>query len=158
MANVIDLSYAAGIIDGEGTIGITELRPNIRRRPNGTRERKSAQHRIYVAVSMTDAAVPMWLHATFGGNIQSVSARQPHHKPSVRWSMSSKRAADFCRLVGPHMKVKKLQADLAIRFYDERLTKAFQGSAGVPGDELARRRMFVAEIKTLNQRGVAAGG
>lgn len=152
----IDLAYAAGIIDGEGTIGITELMPNNRARSNGTRVRKSPQHRIYVAVTMTDASVPMWLHATFGGNIQSLAPRQSQHKPTVRWSMSSKRAAEFCSLVMPYLKVKRLQAELAVRFFDEHLTKTYT-SAGVPLDEVARRRSFVSEIKLLNKRGVAVG-
>ncbi len=149
----LDLAYAAGIIDGEGTIGITELVPSARTRDNGTSLRKSAQHRIYVAVSMTDAGIPMWLHATFGGNIQHVPARQAHHKSSTRWSMSSQRAAAFCEVVAPFLRLKRSQAELAVEFYRKHLGRSFQGSAGIPHDELAARRTFVAQIHTLNRRG-----
>lgn len=154
MAEPLELAYAAGIIDGEGTIGITELVPTEAVRRNGTRVRKSPQHRIYVAVSMTDATVPMWLHATFGGNIQRVPARQAQHKPSVRWSLSSERAARFCGVVAPYLRIKRTQAELAISFYENHLRDGFHGSTGVPVDEIARRRAYVSQIKSLNQRGI----
>ena len=150
----VDVAYAAGIIDGEGTIGITELLPNDRVRPNGTRVRKSVQHRIYVAVSMTDPTVPMWLHATFGGNIQYVPSRNPaRHKPSTRWSMSSERAAVFCTTVMPYLRVKRQQAGLAVEFYRKHLGRTFQGSSGVPVSEVAARHSFVERINDLNRRG-----
>ena len=153
MTTDVDLAYAAGIIDGEGTIGITELRPVDRLRDNGTRVRRSFQHRIYVAVSMTDPRIPEWMKGEFGGNLQFVPSRSDKHKPSYRWSMSSKGAADFCELVAPFLRLKKTQAILAVEFYKERLSGNFSGSSGVPDDEVAARREYVEKIHQLNKRG-----
>lgn len=144
----LDLSYAAGLIDGEGTIGITELKPGA--------GRKSPQHRIYVAVTMTEQAAILWLQLTFGGHLQSLKARDPRHKPTFRWSMASKTAAEFCELIGPFLKVKRQQAEIAARFFRERMAGNFQGNTGVPIDELAQRRQLMAKIRNLNQRGAAA--
>lgn len=151
----VDLAYAAGLIDGEGTIGITELAPG-GARPDGRCSRKSPQHRIYAAVTMTEPAAILWLHVTFGGHFQALKARRPHHKPTFRWSATSQTAAEVCDLIAPYLKVKRAQAEIAARFYRERLAGNFQGSAGVPADELAARRAALAEIKSLNKRGAAA--
>jgi len=148
-----DLAYAAGLIDGEGYIGITELTPVTRCRGNGTRVRKSPQHRIYVTVNMTERAAIEWMHQTFGGHFQPLKQRNPRHKAVFRWSVTSEAAAIFCEILAPHLKVKARQARLAARFYRERLAGNFQGNGGVPADELALRRNMLAEIKALNKRG-----
>jgi len=154
----LDLAYAAGLIDGEGTIGISELQPNDKCRKNGTRVRKSPQHRIYVAITMTDQVAIAWMQLTFGGHFQSLSPRQPQHKPTYRWSLASKAAAEFCETIAPYLKVKRQQAEIVARFYQERMAHNFQGNSGVPVDELSLRRQVMAKIKILNQRGVAIGG
>lgn len=159
MANIVDpldLSYAAGLIDGEGTIGITELQPGDGKRRDGRRYRKSPQHRIYVAVTMTEEVAIGWMHLTFGGHLQRLRARQSNHKPTFRWSLASVSAAEFCEQITPYLKVKRQQAEIAARFYRERQSsRRFHSSQGVPGDELALRRAAVAEIRKLNQRGAA---
>lgn len=152
----LDLAYAAGLIDGEGTIGITELKPSGKLRKNGRRERKSPQHRIYVACTMTDELPIVFLHMLFGGNIQSLKSRGANHKPTFRWSATSLIAAEFCEAIAPYLKIKKAQAEITSRFFRERLQGNFQGNSGVPIDELALRRVAVQEIRTLNYRGVAA--
>lgn len=160
MANIseLDLAYAAGLIDGEGTIGITELKPNDALTKNGMRVRKSPQHRIYAACTMTDEAPIMFLHLLFGGHIQSLKSRGKNHKPTFRWSVASQTAAEFCEKISPYLRLKKPQAEIAARFYRERLGGNFQGNRGVSEDELSLRRAARQKIQELNQRGIAAGG
>lgn len=152
----IDLAYAAGLIDGEGTIGITELKPSPRGRSDGRALRKNPSHRIYVAISMTDRVAVQWMHEVFGGNFQTVKPAQPQHKQSFRWSLGSQRAAEFCELIRPYLKIKGPQAGISAKFYSECLGRKFQGSVGLPDDELAKRRKLLAEVKALNRRGTAA--
>lgn len=148
---VMDLAYGAGLIDGEGTIGISELSPGGR-----SRIRRSPEHRIYVAVTMTEEVAIRWLHLTFGGHFQRLKPRQPQHKPTFRWSMSSETAASFCELIAPYLKLKRQQAEIAARFYRERLAgNKYRGLSGVPVDEVALRRETMAKVKSLNFRGVA---
>lgn len=161
MANIVsdwdplDLAYAAGIIDGEGTIGITEVRPTESRRRGGSRVRVSPYHRIYVAVTMTDPSVPSWLYATFGGSIQRLRQRNAAHKPTTRWSCTSVGAARVCDLLLPYLKVKATQAELVSRFQHERLVLARANNHGLPDDELAARRAAMGVVRNLNRRGIA---
>lgn len=157
MIDPLDLAYAAGLIDGEGTIGITELKPG-GKAASGRQIRISPSHRIYVAITMTDQVAIAWMQLTFGGHFQNLKARQPQHKPTFRWSLGSEAAAEFCEVISPYLKVKRQQAEIAARFYREHMGKKFQGASGLPVDELALRRKVMAEVKQLNQRGVKIGG
>lgn len=148
----LELAYAAGLMDGEGTFGITEIKPG-GTRPNGKQCRKSVQHRIYVAVTMTEVSAVTWMYATFGGHFQHLPSRNPKHKETFRWSAASLEAAEFAEVVAPYLKVKQQQAELVAKFYRERMQGNFQGNTGVPEDELALRRAAHAHMKTLNQRG-----
>jgi len=105
---------------------------------------------------MTDPRIPLWLRDTFGGNFNALASRNERHKSTFRWSMNSKTAAEFCSLMAPYMKLKKDQAELAQSFYRTHLMKRYT-SAGVPEDEVAKRREMLASIQKLNRRGAATG-
>lgn len=62
MTDMIDLAYAAGIIDGEGSILLNKK--------NGARARRAPVYRVpVVAVAMTAEPVIRFLHETFGGYV-----------------------------------------------------------------------------------------
>jgi hypothetical protein len=142
----VDLAYAAGIMDGEGTIGITEYRPDGKRR-------KTPDFRPYVGVIMTDPVVPNWLARTFSvGSVNHYAGRQANHKPTYSWRLGNRQALDFCRVLLPHLKIKQAQAALLVEFY-ERLN--FAGGYRVSAEAITARQEFVKRIKVLNKRGVA---
>jgi hypothetical protein len=151
----IDLAYAAGIIDGEGTIGISELSPG-GLRSSGRPSRKSPQFRPYVSVIMVDPGIPAWLSETFGGPVHGYEPRQPHHKPIHKWTLNNQRAVTFCRLIQPHLRLKGAQAQLVIDYYDGRFDLK-RRSAGLPQEEILARRDFVTQIHALNGRGARGG-
>lgn len=137
MPDLFDLAYAAGLIDGEGSIGIygKKLLP-------------------VVTVGMTDLEPVQWLADTFGGAVVShwrPEEQRKHWKPVYRWQASTKAAYIFCRAVLPFLKVKHRQALLVIRFYEE-------GDATSPlrksDAERERRAALKAVAHILNQRGV----
>lgn len=142
MIDAVSLAYAAGIVDGEGTIGITELSPR--------KDRRSPQFRAYVAVVMTDPAVPLWMAQTFPGTVHAYAGRQPGHKGTFGWRLANRRAAEFCGLLVPYLKVKRAQAELLVHFYDEFV---FRRRRGLPDGEVERRRRFVVQVRALNKRG-----
>lgn len=152
--DVAALAYAAGIIDGEGTIGVTELAVDYEP-GNRKRRRKSPQFRCYVAVVMSDPTVPMWLRSTFGGYLYTYAPRQPNHKPPTRWCLANGGATSFCIQVQPFLRLKKEQASLLIDFWHTRIAPENRRALGLTDDEIARRRLTVARIHELNKRGVA---
>jgi hypothetical protein len=139
-----DIAYAAGIIDGEGYIGITEVAPS--------HSRKSPRIRGQVTVAMTDERIPAWLCENFGGTVHHYSPRRPGVKGTYQWVLANQNAADFCSIVEDSLKLKHLQARLVIDYYlDPRIKRV--RSKGIPEDDLLARREYVTAIKLLNKRG-----
>ena len=142
----IDLAYAAGIVDGEGTIGITEIQP---RNDPGKRKRKNPQHRIYIAVAMTDACIPLLLSEMFGGTIHTYEYNPGKHKPQTRWSLSGGRAQACCEALLPYLRLKGPQAELAIKFQKKHLSPN-RGKKNTIPDQLVERRKLATAMRTLN--------
>lgn len=103
MITETDLAYAAGIVDGEGSIfGHT---------PNSGGGNVS----IRVSVSMTDFVVPEWLHKKFGGSLSyGRYDKNPKYKPYASWTVASRQAETFLDLAIPHLRAKKEQALVAL--------------------------------------------
>lgn len=144
-----DLAYAAGIMDGEGYIGITVLEKDKRRKQT------SPCFQLVVSVGMTDPQVVNWLSDTFGGNAYSYPPRKSNTRGVFHWRLAGKNAAGFCSLIRGSLKIKQKQADVAIRYYaDPRMNHGRHGGRGVSisPDEITLRRVYKAEIQALNQR------
>lgn len=107
-----DLAYVAGIIDGEGTICI--------------HQDKAKSGKVYlqlrVDVTNTNEWLIQWLKFALGGHTD-VSRRAKigkNWKPSWRWSVSANQASAFLKLIYPYLRLKKPQAELAIKFQEGR--------------------------------------
>lgn len=143
--NIIDLAYAAGILDGEGTFVISEVKSR------SHRQRKNPQHVMSVAVSMTDPEIPVMLQDLFGGNLGTYAYNG--YRPQTRWSISGERAAKVCDALIPYLRLKRRQAELAVRFQRGRKITP-RGGVEIPPDELAARRTAMNEMRALNRRAV----
>lgn len=140
-------AYAAGIIDGEGSIYIRG------ERAASTKGRHHQQ--LYLSVRGTDAKLGEWLKAQFGGFLYwpKMGGWKPQWKPCWMWTTSANRAEQLLRRTMPYLVIKRPQALIALRF---RETFMDDGQArDVPDDVWADRFSFREEIKRLNQRGVA---
>lgn len=149
----IDLAYAAGIMDGEGTIGVTELAVKYTS-GDRARRRKSSSFRDYIAVVMCDPIVPRWLSKKFGGAVYEYAGRKSGHKPTYRWHLNGKRAADFCALVLPYLRLKREQAKLVIEFRSKVNAAPNPRAYGLSEASIGERREIVAQVHHLNRRGV----
>ena len=103
-----DWAYAAGIIDGEGSISI---------------HRKQKSFVLAVQVGVTDLILVDWMWITFGGNINHY---QPpgDRKEVFIWKLHGTKAQEFIRGIMPYLKLKIEKAELALTFrvgggYDE---------------------------------------
>src|SRR5258707_9629422 len=115
-----EAAYVAGIIDGEGNIGVFPVRPPKNYRPPMRyKGRRPRQTRFYmkVAVANTSQELILWLQSLFGG---AITTRPPTERTQKqwRWTQMQVRAADVLRQVRPYMIARAKQAELALDFSD----------------------------------------
>jgi hypothetical protein len=103
----MELPYAAGLFDGEGSVTITKPSPGSPRR-----------HRVVVQIAMTHRPTIEAVKARFGGRIQSVNQAKynPNAKMRFDWRLSDASALEFLELVYPWLITKKRAADIALDF------------------------------------------
>ena len=99
-------AYAAGIIDGEGSIGLNRI----------TGEKRRARYTMRVVIGITDPYLPLFFQESFGGNIWVEKKQNPKHKDCWFWCLSAKKAVPFLTEILPYLHIKRPQAELALRW------------------------------------------
>lgn len=131
MSRETDLAWAAGIMDGEGTIGISPINC----KHSG---RKVKVYRVYalrVAISNTDPRILARIKQILGGYFYPVKHYKSHYKPVYRWAAACKNAYTVLDLLLPYLVGKRDQAEIAIAFAKLRRQR---GLANVPPDDARR--------------------
>lgn len=136
-----DLAYIAGIIDGEGTIALCPAQ----------RGNSKPSFQLTVKVSNTNEWLIQWLHFSFGGSCYAKKIYGENDKQQWEWALWTVRASEFLKLIYPYLRLKKPQAELAIKF---------QGARRGRGHRLTEGEMAVMEaqkflLTVLNKRGIA---
>lgn len=124
----IVLAYTAGIIDGEGYIGIMHHK----------RKTRSSSYERVLKVGNTNEHLIDWLVHMYGGHKETVN-QKGSRKPSWNWILWGEKAVDLLTQIYPYSIIKKSQIDVFLRFQRRLLTtqiKAYQ------------------EIHELNKRGI----
>ena len=136
IATELDLAYLAGIIDGEGTIGIY----------------KGAEpFNYHLALIITNTYAPMldWVRARTGGSLTRHTPETARHKQGWQVVVWQARAADVIRLCQPYLIVKAQQADLALRFMSDYVS--FRGrNSPVTEEQVAKRRWYYEQSLAIN--------
>lgn len=139
-----DCAYAAGFVDGEGSVFVTT---SSHRRPDGTTR---AGYTAHVVITQQDLAPLRWMQQRWGGFIH------PHKsgfskRPCWRLNVSARQALVLCEDMLPFLQVKQLQAENLIAFQKPRK----RGTRGITITEadLAPQREFHKESLRLNQGG-----
>lgn len=92
--NELDIVYAAGLFDGEGSISLVKHRIN-------------RWHSPQVSIASTDYEVCEWFQSRFGGTIVTKQPRQPNHSLSWDWRLTDRRALDFLAKMRPYLVIKR---------------------------------------------------
>jgi hypothetical protein len=95
--DMFDLAYLAGIIDGEGYIGIGNA-PRLR-------------------VANTNPRLMEWLRCRFGGSIWTSRKRDGRSKALFTWELSARKAERVLREVAPFLILKREQAAIILAHY-----------------------------------------
>lgn len=101
---VSDLAWAAGFIDGEGTISLYGRSDRLR------------EYRVTVTAVNTNRIALDRLRAMFGGTVHLMHKDTPgrNWKPSFYWAISYGKAAEAIKLLLPFLLLKRPQAELAL--------------------------------------------
>jgi len=91
----LKLAYAAGIIDGEGTITLANNRNNTEFR-----------HPV-VSVSSTSRELLEFMEENYGGSISKHKTYKKSHKTSYSWSLTFNDAVDFLSEIQTFLKEKE---------------------------------------------------
>ncbi len=117
-------AYLAGIIDGEGSIGIYARKKG---GPN------------YFLKLVVRATVVM-------------TNDPPHQRPSWAWTVYGKNALRVLQIVKPYMLIKAKQVELAEQFMNELVdNRAIGHRKIVPPKQIARREWFYEQMASLNR-------
>jgi len=135
-------SYAAGVIDADGTIRI--YRSEQPKNPNGYR------HGLRVAVSNSDLTVLHWFKAQLGGHLMLLPARVEGHRPVHSWYIHGVVAGKTLRSLLPYLITKRERALVALEY--ARTIQSVGGGRLTPA-RFSKREELYWTMRTLNRRG-----
>jgi hypothetical protein len=101
-----EAAYAAGILDGEGSLYFS-------------RNRTSRWPSPIVSVASTDRELLEWLRCRVGGSIIQKRTYQPQHAVSYDWKLTDRRALKFLKIVRPFLVIRRkiVRCDLLLAEY-----------------------------------------
>lgn len=134
----IDLAYAAGIIDGEGSIGWYKPKAS------------KATYRVRLSVAMTDIEGPAHMEETFGGSVYEQSRKTGAGKTMYVWQLTCKNAADALELVAPYLKIKRGKAELAIDLARRMQSPGCNTRKALTEAEVAARKFLASALREAN--------
>lgn len=142
-------AYAAGLIDGEGTIRIAKFGPYAKNKS------KHPHYYVAVVVGMVTPAPLRVLMDHFGiGTMRE--ERVPNARSIWRWSVNAQaQAKTLLEEIRPYLLVKGEHADLALMFI-ERKTAPFSRRLGLGAEEIRMREDAYLAMRKLNAVGAAA--
>lgn len=155
MLSTEQLNYMAAVIDCEGSISLSRM--ITKNHPVKNRNSRSIGNPnpgvterivLVVAVGMTDRAIPEWLCSEFGGRLNHRSFPGTNYQDRWDWMASSQIASKFLKVIQPYLKLKNIQARLAIEFQDARKPHVPKSLVQMQADEILFQSM-----KELNSRG-----
>ena len=132
------LAYAAGLIDGEGSISI--------------QSRYGEQYSIEVAIGMTIKAIGVLeqMKARFGGTICKMRGQTDKWESAKKWRIGGEDAANFLIQILPYLMLKQKQALTAIQL------DTMRREIGWNQKSLKQAQILKLKINELNKKGPLA--
>ena len=150
----VELAYAAGIMDGEGTIGIYRSYAPDRK---GGKKREVALLRPCVSVAQCDIRLPEWLQQKFGcGYIHNQGVPKSGRRVVYTWQVwGFTSVVPVLEALKPFLFLKRDRAEIALEFCAQNINIRH-----LPEAEkvlaIAKREKLVRELKDCNRRGLAS--
>ena len=142
-------AYVAGLVDGEGSLGI---------------QKEDRKYQARIRVCMTDEFIIKWLYESFGGYFSTRTFNNDKWKTAYEWDIHSNRLVKpFLDKIYPYLRVKKKQAEVIKEFqrtFNNSFKKVKNKSEYHNGhhlelkDETIKKRYnLYLQIKELNKKG-----
>lgn len=131
MMSKLQASYLAGLIDGEGYIGILRVKRGMKK------NWKNARDCFYIPVlkvAMVDRPLIEWLYQSFGGSFE-IRKAHGNASESYCWTLRKSQTAVFLKYIYPYLRIKKSQANIVAEFY-----KTNNGAGHPISDEIHQKR------------------
>lgn len=140
--NILMIQYLAGIIDGEGTIGIKKSR--------------NIHYSILLSVSNTSKSLIVYLKENFDGSMSGPhSQKKENEKDRFEWQCSGKKAIKLIKRVQPYLIVKHKQAELAIEAWNDTFIINYNsGTNRIPQYAIYKREKYFLDMRKLNKKGI----
>lgn len=143
---VTDLCYLAGILDADGCISISKMKP-------GKQGTTNPRYVLTVNVVNTSEILMEWLVEKFGGRYKVRRRQSLNHKATYDWWFNNGKAAELLRLVKPYLRIKSDRATVGLSLMDGWSRPNRGQGAQTPPDEVFRRESHYQQMKALNQFG-----
>jgi intein/homing endonuclease len=142
----LKLAYLAGFFDGEGTICITRWR-NKRNKSN------SWQHALYIRVVGTKSEIIEIFNHSFSPHRKVVIHKYRKDFLSYDWGCAGRNALKFLEIIYPYLKLKKLQAKLAIEFQKKKMNEKFdRRGIQLTSKDILWREEYRNKMQDFNKR------
>jgi hypothetical protein len=141
-------AYIAGLVDGEGTIGMAKTHEE-----KGDRQYR---YRLRFNIAMTDLEVMMWLAQITRAKLGAGRCQNPKkHAKAYRIAFSEIAGEDLVRQIEPYLKVKRQQALMYLRYREVQKFSLAHRTAHRNQIKSIRelRDWFYDEFRRLNHRG-----
>ncbi len=138
------LAYMAGVVDSDGWIGINR---------SGTNPQRRAYPRYQPQVCVVNTALHLLrlFEIEFGGSILTRRKVKANHKTTYYWKLGDRKAAEFCAVIVPYLRVKRAQAELLVEWMATKHGPEVLGrGAKLSEAEVARREAMYQRYKALN--------
>ncbi len=152
--SVEDKAYFAGLFDGEGCVNITK-------------DNKQISYELRVLFHITYASVLYEMESLFGGGVSIINMEKvkdypssinrikycneniDNHKQSYTYSLCSKEAWVFLKIVYPYCREKKEQARIAIEFYNRKRDGRY---GGLSDSERQRCEYYYKKLQEMKKQ------
>ena len=141
-------SYLAGIIDGEGYIGIKKMH-----KP----EMRSPYYHERIMIGIESEKIIDMFHKYFGGSKSLWKGNKnsilKQNRENWRWEASDKKASDVISFFVDKLIVKKRQAELVLKLRkNKNVSKKYGTRNGIKKEDLEKREEYYQEILEIHGR------
>ncbi len=107
---IAEIAWMAGFLDGEGTILINKGHIN---------SPGNVSYILQVSIENTHYVSLVRFREAFGGNIYTRKNKiKNHHKTGHIWTITSRDAYEFLRVIAPYLCGKRPEAELGIEYWE----------------------------------------
>ena len=140
-------AYLAGVIDCDGYITIQRTK-KVKKLPSGN-NCVGFYHVVKVGITGTDRGIHDFASKIFGSSVSDHQPKNELHKKHYMWQLTSSRAVDFIKKIRPYLVIKRQQADLAVRYFNDPRVKTTP-PVKITVEILELRDVYWKEIVSLN--------